>query len=194
MTLQLLLIKHSNYNSLYSYYYVKASLFKVSDRVSTGNYGSKCCLHVVHASNRRERETQVTASQENTAYNANEKNLTQTDKDNEYSTIENTGYTTGDTKPTKTGNKNNTKRIRQKLDKNEYSKKQFAILIILVIVAFVLSLLLAVVALVYTNIELKNQMISTNKQVQSMNEQLNNQSSQQIQTLQAQLSDAILLL
>ncbi len=60
--------------------------------------------------------------------------------------------------------------------RNEYGEKRFAIL---VIVAFVLSLLLAVAALVYTNIELKNQMISTNKQVQSINEQLNNQSSQQ---------------
>ncbi len=57
-------------------------------------------------------------------------------------------------------------------------------------IAFVLSLLVAVAALVYTNIELKNQMSST----QPMNEQLNNQSSQQIQNLQAQLSDSILLL
>ncbi len=62
------------------------------------------------------------------------------------------------------------------------------------VIAFVQSLLVAVAALVYTNIELKNQMISTNKQVQSMNEQLNNQSSQQIQILQAQLSNSILLL
>ena len=74
--------------------------------------------------------------------------------------------------------------------RNEYGKKWFAIF---AVIAFVLSLLVAVAALVYTNIELKNQMISTNKQVQSMNEQLNNQSSQQIQILQAQLSNSILL-
>ena len=140
------------------------------------------------------RETQATALQENTAYNINQRSLTQTDY--EYSTVENTGYikhnTAGDTKSTESiENKSNTKRIRQEVARNENGKKRFAIL---VIVAFVLSLLVAVAALVYTNIELKNQMISTNKQVQSMNEQLNNQSSQQIQILQAQLSDSILLL
>ncbi len=132
--------------------------------------------------------------QENTAYNINQRSLTQTD--NEYSTVENTGYiehnTAGDTKSTESiENKSNTKRIRQEVARNENGKKRFAIL---VIVAFVLSLLVAVAALVYINIELKNQMSSTNKQIQSMNEQLNNQSSQQIQTLQAQLSDSILLL
>ena len=135
---------------------------------------------VVHANNRR--DTQAPISQENTAYNIHQRSLTQTDEDNEYSTVENTGYiehnAAGDTKSTESSvldNKSNTKRIRQKVAKNESGKKWFAIL---VVVAFVLSLLVAVAALVYTNIELKNQMISTNKQVQSMNEQLNNQSSQ----------------
>ncbi|XP_064387339.1 uncharacterized protein LOC135335723 [Halichondria panicea] len=143
---------------------------------------------VVHGN----REIQAIDLQESIAYNVNQRSLTQTD--NEYSTIENTGYNTaGDTKSTESvlDNKSNTKRIRQEVAKNEYGKKRFAIL---VIVAFVLSLLVAVAALVYTNIELKNQMISTNKQIQSMNEQLNNQSSQQIQILQAQLSHSILLL
>ncbi len=140
--------------------------------------------NVVHANNRRERETQATALQENTAYNINQKNPTQTDEDMEYSTIENinTAYieynTAGGTKSTESvlDNKSNTKH------KNESGKKQFAIL---VIVAFILSLLVAVAAFVYTNIELKNQMISTNKQVQSMNEQLNNQSSQQSNSIVA---------
>ena len=133
---------------------------------------------VVHANKRR--ETQATALQENTAYNINQRSLTQTD--NEYSTVENTGYiehnTAGDTKSTESSvldNKSNTKRIRQEVARNEYGKKWFAIF---AVIAFVLSLLVAVAALVYTNIELKNQMISTNKQLQSMNEQLNKQSSQ----------------
>ena len=134
---------------------------------------------VVHANNRREREIQATALQENIAYNVNQRSLTQTD--NEYSTIEITGYiehnTAADTKSTESvlDNKSNTKRIRQEVAKNKYGKKWFAIF---AVIAFVLSLLVAVAALVYTNIELKNQMISTNKQIQSMNEQLNNQSSQ----------------
>ncbi len=140
--------------------------------------------NVVHANNRRERETQATALQENTAYNINQKNPTQTDEDMEYSTIENinTAYieynTAGDTKSTESvlDNKSNTKH------KNESGKKRFAIL---VIVAFILSLLVAVAAFVYTNIELKNQMISTNNQLQSMNEQLNNQSSQQSNSIVA---------
>ena len=98
----------------------------------------------VHANNRR--ETQATALQENTAYNINQRSLTQTD--NEYSTVENTGYieynTAGDTKSTESiENKSNTKRIRQEVARNEYGKKRFAIL---VIVAFVLSLLVAVAA------------------------------------------------
>ena len=150
----------------------------------------------MHANNRRERETQATSLQENTAYNINQRSLTQTD--NKYSTVENTGYitydTAGDTKSNESSvldNKSNTKRIRQEVAKNEYGKKWFAIF---AVIAFVLSLLVAVAALVYTNIELKNQMISTNKQLQSMNEQLNNQSSQQIQILQAQFSHSILLL
>ncbi len=102
----------------------------------------------------------------------------------------NIAYTAGEKYSTNSipDNKSNT---RQGLAKNECAKKRFAIL---AIVAFVLSLLVAVAALVYTNIELKNQMSSTNKQIQSMNDQLNNQSSQQIQNLQAQLSDLILLL
>ncbi|XP_064388427.1 uncharacterized protein LOC135336519 [Halichondria panicea] len=152
--------------------------------------------NVVHANNRR--DTQVPISQENTAYNIHQRSLTQSDEDNEYSTVENTGYiehnTAGDIKSTESSvldNKSNTKRIRQKVAKNESGKKWFAIL---VVVAFVVSLLVAVAALVYTNIELKNQMSSNNKQIQSMNEQLNNRSSQQIQILQAQLSDSILLL
>ncbi len=44
----------------------------------------------VHVNNGRERETQATALQEDTAYNINQRSLTQTD--NEYSTDENTGY------------------------------------------------------------------------------------------------------
>ncbi len=48
---------------------------------------------------------------------------------------------------------------RQGLAKNECAKKWLAIF---TVITFVLSLLLAVAALVYTNIELKNQMISTN--------------------------------
>ncbi len=76
---------------------------------------------VVHANNRRERETQATALQENTAYNINQKSLTQTD--NEYSTVENTGYieqnTAEDTKSTDSvlDNKSSTKRIKQELEK-----------------------------------------------------------------------------
>ena len=135
---------------------------------------------VVHASNRR--ETQSTDLQENIAYNVNQRCPTQlTDEDNEYSTIENTEYiehnTIEETKSTDSvlDNKSSTMRIRQELARNECGEKRFAIL---VIVAFVLSLLVAVTALVYTNIELKDQMISTNKQIQSMREQLNNQSSQ----------------
>ncbi len=165
---------------------------------------------VVHTKNRREKEIQATAVQENTAYNigtsGDERTSTQ---DNGYSVIENNGretfasrtnisYTAFDV-INNTAETNstydildNTKRIRQNLAKNGCAKKCLALFFI---VAFVfLSLLVAVAALVYTNIELKNQMSSNNKQIQSMNEQLNNQSSQQIQILQAQLSDSILLL
>ncbi len=87
----------------------------------------------------------------------------------------------GETYTTKSVLDNN--KHKAKLAKNECAKKWLAIL---VVAAFILSLLVAVAALVYTNIELKNQMSSTNKQVQSMNERLNNQSSQ--------LSDSILAL
>ena len=165
---------------------------------------------VVHTKNRREKEIQATAVQENTAYNigtsGDERTSTQ---DNGYSVIENNGretfasrtnisYTAFDV-INNTAETNstydildNTKRIRQNLAKNGCAKKCLALFFI---VAFVfLSLLVAVAALVYTNIELKNQMSSNNKQIQSMNEQLNNRSSQQIQILQAQLSDSILLL
>ncbi len=114
----------------------------------------------MHANNRR--ETQATALQVNTAYSINQRSLTQTD--NEYSTIENTGYIKHNTTES-IENKSNTKRIKQKVARNEHGKKRFAIL---VIVAFVLSLLVVVAALVYTNIELKNQMSSTNKQIQSV--------------------------
>ncbi len=58
---------------------------------------SNVSYNVVHANNRRERETQATALQENIAYNVNERNPTQTDEDTEYSTIENIGYTAFDT-------------------------------------------------------------------------------------------------
>ncbi len=163
---------------------------------------SNVSYNVVRANNRREREIQATGLQENMAYIVNERNITQTDEDNEYSTIENIGRErdiTTDTNNASTNstntildNKSNTiRRIRQSLAKYECAKKRFAIL---AITAFILSLLVAVAALVYTNIELKNQMSSSNKQIQFMSEQLNNQSSQQIQNLQAQLSDSILLL
>ncbi len=107
----------------------------------------------------------------------------------------NTGYikhnTAGDTKSTESiENKSNTKRIRQEVARNENGKRRFDSCHS----SFYFVSVGSCGTLVYTNIELKNQMISTNKQIQSMNEQLNNQSSQQIQTLQAQLSDSILLL
>ncbi len=82
---------------------------------------------VVNANNRRERETQATALQENTAYNINQKI---SDENNEYSTVENTGYiehnTAGDTKSIESSvldNKSNTRRIRQEVARNEYGKK-----------------------------------------------------------------------
>ncbi len=68
---------------------------------------------------------------------------------------------------------------RQVLAKYGCAKKSFAILAV-VVFAF-LSLLVAVAALVYANIELKNQMISTNKQIQSMNERATEQPIQQAQ-------------
>ncbi len=121
---------------------------------------------VVRANNRRERETQATALQENIVYIVNERSPTQTDEDNEYSTIENIGrerYTTNSNIAHTDGYKCTTsdsvlgitQRIRQEVVKNESGKKRFAIL---AVIAFVLSLLVAVAALVYTNIELKNQM------------------------------------
>ena len=79
---------------------------------------------VVHVN--KGRETQATALQENTAYNINQRSLTQTDY--EYSTIENTGHikhnTAGDTnKSTESiDNKSNTKRIRQEVARNENGK------------------------------------------------------------------------
>ena len=100
--------------------------------------------NVVHANNRRERETQATALQENIAYNVNQRSPTETD--NEYST----GYITYDT----AGNTKSTGECFGQ-HKNEYGKKRFAIL---VIIAFILSLLVTVAALVYANIELKNQL------------------------------------
>ncbi len=47
--------------------------------------------NVLHASNRSERETPATASQEDDAYNVNERSPTQTDEDTEYSIVENNG-------------------------------------------------------------------------------------------------------
>ena len=100
--------------------------------------------HVVHATYRRERETQATALQEDTAYNVNEKSPTQTDEDTEYSLIEYIGrerHTTTDTNIAYTArenstnsvldNKSNTRRIRQGLAKKECAKKWLAILAII---------------------------------------------------------------
>ncbi len=132
--------------------------------------------NVVHANNRKERDTQATALQENIAYNINERNPTQTDENTEYTIIENTGreryitnsniaYTafniievetcTTDRNSTNSvlDNMSNTNRIKQGLAKNECAKKWF---VILAVIDFVLALLVAVAALVYTNIELKN--------------------------------------
>ena len=49
---------------------------------------SNVSYNVVRAKNRRERETQPTSFQENTAYSVNARNPTQTDEDTEYSTID----------------------------------------------------------------------------------------------------------
>ncbi len=117
--------------------------------------------NVVYANSGRERETQAT--QENIAYDVDERSPTQTDEDNEYSTTENIGekihimdgksaYTAGEKYSTNSilDNKSNT---RQGLAKNECAKKRFAIL---ATTAFVLSLLVAVAALVYTNMIIRH--------------------------------------
>ncbi len=121
----------------------------------------------------------------NNAYSCRQQNNDLTDDGVLYEEPDtcNTAYAIkGETYTTKSALDNN-KNTKQNLAKNECAKKRLAIL---AIIAFVLSLLVAVAALVYTNIELKNQMSSTNKQIQSMNERLKNQSSQ--------LSDSILAL
>ncbi len=146
--------------------------------------------NVVHANNRKERDTQATALQENTAYNINERNPTQTDENTEYTIIENTGreryitnsniaYTAfniieGETCTTDRNstasvldNRSNTNRIKQGLAKNECAKKWLAILIV---AAFVLALLVAVAALVYTNIELKNHNSKQNDIFRNLND------------------------
>ena len=107
---------------------------------------SNVSYHVLHANNRRERETQATATQENIAYNVNERNPTQTDGDTVYTNIENIGRErdiTTDTHIAYTAtenytstnsvldNKSNTRRIRQGLAKKECAKKWLAILAII---------------------------------------------------------------
>ena len=122
--------------------------------------------------------------QTNNAYSCRQQNNDLTDECVLYEEPDtrNTAYAIkGETYTTKSVLDNN--KHKAKLAKNECAKKWLAIL---VVAAFILSLLVAVAALVYTNIELKNQMSSTNKQIQSMNERLKNQSSQ--------LSDSILAL
>ncbi len=101
---------------------------------------------VVHANSGRERETQ--AMQENIAYDVDERSPTQTDEDNEYSTIENIGNVHCRRKILYNSILDNKSNTRQGLAKNECAKKRFAIL---ATTAFVLSLLVAVAALVYTN-------------------------------------------
>ncbi|XP_064388651.1 uncharacterized protein LOC135336727 [Halichondria panicea] len=137
--------------------------------------------NVVYANNRRERETQ------DTAYNNDEisRDERYSSQDNGYSVVENNGRETfaskintayaitGEVFTTETNSTSNvlsnTKKKRQGCAKNECDKKWFAIL---AVIAFAfLSLLVAVAALVYTTIVLKNQ------EDQSMREQLNNQSS-----------------
>ncbi|XP_064388627.1 uncharacterized protein LOC135336699 [Halichondria panicea] len=131
--------------------------------------------NIVHASNRREKETQ------DTAYNNDEISQDErySSQDNGYSVVENNGRETfaskintayaisGETNITESNSTSNVLSNTKKKRKG-CAKKWFAIF---AVVAFVLSLLVAVAALVYTNIELKNQ------EDQSMREQINNQSS-----------------
>ncbi len=161
---------------------------QVNGRVSTVNVMEP--YNVVQLSNIRERETQATASQEDMlTMSTRELSPTQTDEDAEYSIVENDGeerHTMDSNIAEETHTystisvldiKSNIRSIRQGLA-NGCTKNYFG----------------STGVEIYTNVDLKNQMSSTNKQIQSMNKQLNNQSSQHIQILQAQLSDSILLL
>ncbi|XP_064388639.1 uncharacterized protein LOC135336710 [Halichondria panicea] len=152
---------------------------------------SNVAYNVFHANNR---QGKAIALQENTAYDINEISSDEinSSQDNVYSLIENNGRETlasknntayGKMCTTKTNSTSNVlsnaKEKGHRLAKNKCTKKWFAFL---AVIAFVLSLLIAVAALVYSNVELKNQMISTkelknqmsssNKQMQFMTEQL----------------------
>ncbi len=114
-------------------------------------------------------------TQENIAYNVNERSPTQTDEDPEYSIIENNEreiYTTDagekQINPITTvfWTTKATQKKRQDLA-NDCAKKWLAIL---AIIAFVLALLVAVAALVYTNIELKNHNSKQNNIFRNLND------------------------